>query len=119
MELFPNVFGRISMITDAIVSLDINPNVVPVVQPPNKVPEAMIEPLKTELNRMEQLGLIQKLDINEATDWCLNLVLVHKPNGQLCVCLDPIVFFANSFAATTSTNTRNATFKSVHSALLQ
>ena len=31
---------------------------------------------------------------------------------------DPIVFFANSFVATTSTNTRNATFKSVHSALL-
>ena len=30
-----------------------------------------------------------------------------------------IVFFANSFVATTGTNTRNATFKSVHSALLQ
>ena len=30
-----------------------------------------------------------------------------------------IVFFANSFAATTGTNTRNTTFKSVHSALLQ
>ena len=29
-----------------------------------------------------------------------------------------ILFFANSFAATTSTNTRNATFKIVHSALL-
>ena len=36
----------------------------------------------------------------------------HKKNN--C-----IVFFANSFAATNGTNTRNATFKSVHSALLQ
>ena len=34
------------------------------------------------------------------------------------VCSYNIVFFANSFAATTSTNTRNATFTSVHSALL-
>ena len=30
-----------------------------------------------------------------------------------------IVFFANSFAATAGTNTRNATFKIVHSDLLQ
>ena len=38
----------------------------------------MIEPLKAELNRMEQLECyMQKLDINEATDWCHNLVLVH------------------------------------------
>ena len=49
----------------------------------------MIEPLKTELNRMEQLGVICKLDINEATDWCHNLVLVCKPSGKLRVCLDP------------------------------
>ena len=29
-----------------------------------------------ELNQMEELGIIQKLDINETTDWCHNLVLV-------------------------------------------
>ena len=31
---------------------------------------------------------------------------------------DTIVFFANSFAATAGTNTRNTTFKIVHSGLL-
>ena len=46
-------------------------------------------PLKKEIERMQCLQLIQKLDINEATDWCHNLVLVHKPNGSLRVCLDP------------------------------
>ena len=35
------------------------------------------------------LGVIKKLDINQATDWCHNLVLVRKPNGKLRVCLDP------------------------------
>ena len=34
-------------------------------------------------------GCYQKLNINEATDWCHNLVLVRKPNGKLRVCLDP------------------------------
>ena len=33
--------------------------------------------------------MLSKLDINEATDWVHNLVLVRKPNGKLHVCLDP------------------------------
>ena len=38
---------------------------------------------------MLDLKVIRKLDINKATDWCHNLVLVRKPNGKLRVCLDP------------------------------
>ena len=38
---------------------------------------------------MTSLGVIRKLNINEATDWCHNLVLVCKPNGKLRVCLNP------------------------------
>ena len=54
-----------------------------------KYPQAMVQPLKDEIDRMLQLGVIQNLDINQATDWCHNLVLVRKPNGKLRVCLDP------------------------------
>ena len=46
MELFPNLFDRIGMIKDVIMNLDINPNAVPVAQPPRKVPQAMIEHLE-------------------------------------------------------------------------
>ena len=35
------------------------------------------------------MKVIQKLDINEASDWVHALVLVVKPNGKLRVCLDP------------------------------
>ena len=49
----------------------------------------MVEPLKQEIDRMTSLGVIRKLNINKATDWCHNLVLVCKPNGKLWVCLDP------------------------------
>ena len=38
---------------------------------------------------MLKLGVIRKLDINEASDWVHTLVIVIKPNGKLHVCLDP------------------------------
>ena len=89
MELFPNLFDGVGTIKDAVVKLDINKSITPVIQPPRKIPQAMVEPLKLEIDQMLNLGVIRKLDINEATDWCHNFVLVHKPNGKLRVCLDP------------------------------
>ena len=89
MELYPDLFEGVSTIQGAKVKLDVDPNVPSVVQPPRKIPSAMVKPLKKEIDRMLSLGVIQKLDINEAIDWCHNLVLVHKPNGKLRVCLDP------------------------------
>ena len=89
MELFPELFKGIGTIKDAIVKLNVDQNVTPIVQPPRKIPQAMVKPLKHEIERMTNLGVIRKLDINEATDWCHNLVLVCKPNGKLRVCLDP------------------------------
>ena len=38
---------------------------------------------------MLKLGVIRKLDINEASNWVHALVIVIKPNGKLHVCLDP------------------------------
>ena len=35
------------------------------------------------------MGVIRKLDINEASDWVHALVIVIEPNGKLRVCLDP------------------------------
>ena len=89
MELFPDLFDGIGTLKDAVVKLDIDDSITPVIQPPRKIPQAMVEPLKCEIEWMNNLGVIRKLDINEATDWCHNLVLVRKPNGKLRVCLDP------------------------------
>ena len=85
MELYPDLFEGVSTIQGAEVKLDVDPSIPPVVQPPRKIPQAMVEPLKQEIDCMLNLGVIQKLDINEATDWCHNLVLVRKPNGKLRV----------------------------------
>ena len=52
------------MMNDVMVHLDIDPSVTPVVQPPRKVPQA-VQPLKEEIDRMLQVGVIQKHDISQ------------------------------------------------------
>lgn len=42
--------------------------------------------VKTELERMEKLGVISK--VSEPTDWCAGMVVVPKPNGQVRICVD-------------------------------
>ena len=41
---------------------------------------------KEELDRMEKLAVISKVD--EPTDWVSSMVLVEKP-GKIRICLDP------------------------------
>ena len=40
--------------------IQIDSDVTPVIQPPRRVPVALCEPLKEELQRMENLGIIKK-----------------------------------------------------------
>ena len=88
MELFPDLLEGIGTMKNAIVKLHVDKSVPPIVQLPRKIPQVMVEPLKSEIERMACLGVIRKLNINEATDWCHSLVLVCKQNGELRVCLD-------------------------------
>ena len=83
MNLFPDLFEGVGTMENVQIHLDVNPEVEPVVQAPRKIPHSMMEPLKAELDHMLKLGVIQKLHINEATDWVHNLVLVRKPNSKL------------------------------------
>ena len=62
MELFPDLFDGVSIIKDAIVKLDTHQTITPVIQPPTRIPQAMVEPLKQEIDRMLNLGVIRKLD---------------------------------------------------------
>ena len=82
MELYPDLFSGVGTIKNAMVHLDVKPGV-------HRVPHAVQPNLQQELDRMLKLGVIRKLDINEASDWVQALVIVTKPNGKLCVCLDP------------------------------
>lgn len=67
--------------------ITLDPTVPPVIHPPRRVPEALREPLKRELDALVQQGIITKVD--EPTDWVNSLVCVTKSNGTLRLCLDP------------------------------
>ena len=51
----------IGTLKDAIVKLDIDDTITPVVQPPRKIPQVMVEPLKQEIERINNLGVIRNL----------------------------------------------------------
>ena len=58
-----------------------------VVMPPRGVPIALKAKLKAELERLENLHVIQK--VTSPTDLVSNLVIAEKPNGKLRVFIDP------------------------------
>ena len=69
-------------------SIQVDPSIPPVVNPPRRVPIALKDKLKVELDRMEELEVVKPVD--EPTDWVNSLVVVEKPKtGALRVCLDP------------------------------
>ena len=68
--------------------LEIDKTVTPVINPPRRVPFALKEKLKSELDRFEGLEMIR--EVKEPTDWVSSLVVVEKTNGKLRLCIDPV-----------------------------
>ena len=65
----------------------IDDSVEPVVHPPRRTPIALRDKIKAELERMTDLGVIEKQE--EPTPWVNSMVTVLKPNGKLRICIDP------------------------------
>jgi hypothetical protein len=68
-------------------SILLTSNAEAVVQSPRRVPHHLHEPLKKELARMTETGVIEPVDY--PTEWVHNIVITEKKNGQLRICLDP------------------------------
>lgn len=51
-----------------------------------RVPLPLMDAVKKELERMENLGVISR--VNEPTEWCAGMVPVPKKNGQVRICVD-------------------------------
>ena len=57
---YADVFEGLGEIRGAQHKIKIDPNATPVIHPPCRVPVALREPLKEELQRMEKPGVIMK-----------------------------------------------------------
>lgn len=69
------------------INLELIDNYEAKIEPPRRVPFALINPLKIELDRMEKLGIITK--VTEPTEWVNSMVLINKKGSGLRVVLDP------------------------------
>ena len=81
MQLYQDLFDTVGTIKNAFFHLDVKPGATPIVCSPRRVPDALRNLLKAELDRMEAMKVIQKLDISEASDWVHSLVLVNSLFG--------------------------------------
>lgn len=68
-------------------SIILKPNSIPTLHYKKRIPLALHDRVKDELNRMVEQNVISSVDY--PTDWVSNMQVVEKPNGRLRICLDP------------------------------
>ena len=55
----------------------------------SRVANTLQEPLRLELEKLVDEGILRKLKTDEKSEWLNSLVCVRKPNGSIRLCLDP------------------------------
>jgi hypothetical protein len=84
---FPNLFtGKLGKLP-VEYRMKVDDKVQPVIRPPRRVPVAMKEEVKTEIDRMLAMGVITK--VTEATKWVSSMVAARKKNKEIRICIDP------------------------------
>ena len=89
-QRYLHLFSGIGRFRCKPVHITVKPHSTPVQKPPRRVPIAMRDKFKQELDSMEAQGIISKYDgCNASPEWLNSFVIVKKPKGSLCICLDP------------------------------
>ena len=77
------IFSGVGCFPIEPVDIVLSEDNVPVQKPACRVPVAMKEKVRKELQSMAKAGIISKLDRNTPTPWLNSNVIVQKPNGSL------------------------------------
>ena len=74
---------------NTVINIKLKDNAVPHVAPIRRVAHALQEPLCLELEKLVDEGILQKLKIDEKSEWLNSFVCEHEPNGSIRLRLDP------------------------------
>ena len=83
---YPQVFTGLEKLKIFQLKLHVDESVTPVAQAMRRIPFSRKQKLVDKLEELEALGVIEK--VNGPTSWINPLVVVEKPNGDVCICLD-------------------------------
>ena len=86
VQCYPEVFARDLGTLPGTVHLRVDENAEPSVMPSRRIPTALREKFKAELDRLENLGILAKVD--EPTAWVSSVVISTKKSGALRICID-------------------------------
>ena len=86
LEEFKDVFTGLGKLENQY-HIETDTNCKPVVHAPRKIPFSLLDKVKKELDKMENMQVIKKQD--RPTEWVNSMVVVEKKNGSLRICMDP------------------------------
>ncbi len=86
MKLYPKVFTGLGTLGGEY-HINQKENVVPhALYVPRNIPFPLRPKVREELNRMERIGVISKVE--KPTEWCAGMVVVPKKSGNVRICVD-------------------------------
>jgi hypothetical protein len=87
VQAFPEVFGRPVGTFPATVHLEVEPGAHPVIVPSRRIPTALKEPFKNELDKLVKDKIIAPVE--QPTPWMIRVVVTVKKSGAFQICIDP------------------------------
>ncbi|MCG8094404.1 MAG: DDE-type integrase/transposase/recombinase [Candidatus Thiodiazotropha endolucinida] len=86
VKQYSGLFEGIGKLKNRQIKLHIDDSVPPVAQHHRRIPFHLREKVEKELERLEKLDIIEKVD--GPTDWVSPIVVAPKKNGEIRICVD-------------------------------
>jgi hypothetical protein len=87
VQAFPEVFERPFGTFPGTVHLEVEPEANPVIVPSRRIPTALKEPFKNELDKLVKDKIIAPVE--QPTPWMIRVVVTVKKSGAFQICIDP------------------------------
>lgn len=86
LESHPKLFNKLGVLPD-VFKIHMREGATPLcLNVPRRLPMGLRKATKDELDRMESLGVIEKVE--RPTTWCSGMVVAPKSNGKVRICVD-------------------------------